>query len=272
MEGRREFARKWSSAEYMKRIREWEVPPGKAALWHMGQNSFLLKSGGRVMAVDPYLTDYCGSGRTGAPGEASRYLPVMIEPEDLDADLILITHSHDDHADPFTLERLEKCRNRSRFIVPWQTRPVLAEAGIPEERIGIIHPGEKIRWENWDIEATFCLPTDGTDLNHVGFLVTLDGGQVFYNTGDTAYTDLLEYLAGRRIDLMAVIINGGYRNLSHFEAARLVKALKPVRVCPCHHDVMPRNWQPAEVFRHSLRVVKGESEFYEIPYYEACLF
>ncbi|MBN2628047.1 MAG: MBL fold metallo-hydrolase [Spirochaetales bacterium] len=272
MQGGRDFERKWTSSEYMKRIVDWDVPAGKAALWHLGQNSFLLKSAGKILAIDPYLTDYCGSGRTGVPGERSRYLPVMIEPEDLEADLVLITHSHDDHADPYTLERLEKSRDKAQFLVPWQTVPVLTEAGIPRDRIRIIHAGEIVPWGGLSVEGTFCLPTDGTDLNHLGFLVTLDGGQVFYNTGDTAYTPLLEYLADRRIDLMTVIINGGYRNLSHFEAARLTKALNPAVICPCHHDVMPHNWQPAEVFQHSLRVVKAESEFCEIPYYEAVLF
>ena len=271
MKGMRDFEKKWNSKDFMEKVKEWDVPADRAAVWHLGQNSFLIKSGGRTAVIDPYLTDYCGSRRTGVPGDKSRYLPVMIEPEDLDADLVLITHSHDDHADPYTLERLEKIRDSARFIVPWQTVSVLDAAGIPSEQVRVIHPGEQVRWEDWTVEATFCLPTDGTDLNHVGFLVTFGQGKVFYNTGDTAYTPLLEYLSGRKIDLMAVCINGGYRNLSHFEAARLTKAINPVRISPCHHDLMPHNWQPAEVFRHSLNVVKAESEFFEIPYYEPCL-
>ncbi len=271
MNGRRDFTRIWDSREFMNRIKEWDVPGDRTALWHLGQNSFVGKSGGRIFAIDPYLTDYCGSGRTGIPGERSRFLPVMIEPEDLEADLVLITHSHDDHADPYTLERLEKIRHTARFIVPWQTVPVLTAAGITPENISVIHPKETIGWENWSIEATYCLPTDGTDLNHVGFLITFEQGNVLYNTGDTAYTSLLGYLSERKIDLMTVCINGGYRNLSHFEAAALTKEIHPARVAPCHHDVMPHNWQPAEVFRHSLRVVKAESEFFEIPYYEPCL-
>ena len=264
---------KYSSPVYMEKIRTLKVASGETAIWHLGQNSYILKSSdGIVVAIDPYLTDLCGSGRTNIPGPFSRILPVHIEPEDLDADVILITHSHDDHADPYTLERLNKCRSTAYFIAPYQAVKIIEDAGIPSDHIEMIHPNQVLKSGNMSIEGTFCLPTDGSDLNHVGFLITFPGGKTFYNSGDTAFVPLLEYLSDRSIDLMAVCINGGYMNLGHFDAARVTKMIKPKKVTPSHYDVMPHNWQPPEVFAHSLKIVKAESDLVLLKYFEPYLF
>jgi L-ascorbate 6-phosphate lactonase len=265
--------RKYSSQDYMKRIREFQVPQGSAAVWYLGQNSYILKdSQGTLVAIDPYLTDLCGSGRTKTPGPLSRVLPVHIEPEDLDVDLVLITHSHDDHADPYTLERLDSCRNSAHFMAPFQAIKVLEDSNIPKENITMIHAKEILSFKGITIEGTFCLPTDSSDLNHLGFLITFPGDKTFYNTGDTAFVPLLEYMSSYHIDLMAVCINGGYMNLGHFDAARVTKMINPVKVTPCHYDVMPHNWQSPEVFKHSLNVVKADSELVILEYYTAYIF
>lgn len=264
---------KMNSSEYMTSVRQFKVPRGSAALWHLGQNSYLLKSPeGTVTAIDPYLTDYCGSARTGEPGPNSRVLPVHIEPEDLDADLILITHGHDDHADPYTLERLATCGETARFMAPWQACRVIESSGIDPKQIELIHPKETRAFNDLTVTGTFCLPTDGSDLNHLGFLVQFKGGKTYYNTGDTAFVPLLGYLADTSIDLMAVCVNGGYMNLSHFDAARVTAMIEPKKVIPSHYDVMPHNWQPPEVFRHSLKVAGAKAELIIPAYFEPLLF
>ncbi len=54
-------------------------------------------------------------------------------------------------------------------------------------------------------------------------------------TGDTSLRpDLLKPLLDRRIDLLAPCINGGFGNMGHIDAARLVQAAKPKYAIPCH--------------------------------------
>jgi L-ascorbate 6-phosphate lactonase len=46
----------------IRELREYRAPAGSLAVWWLGQAGFLLKSpGGVLAALDPYLSDSCGS-------------------------------------------------------------------------------------------------------------------------------------------------------------------------------------------------------------------
>ena len=80
------------------------VPNGAVTLWWLGQASFILKSPkGRVLAIDPYLTNSCKDAAAKAGFNADRLFPTLIEPGDLTVDVIALTHSHQDHCDPETI-------------------------------------------------------------------------------------------------------------------------------------------------------------------------
>ena len=261
-----------SSSDFMASILNESISKEKVAIWHLGQNSFILRSDDSpTISIDPYLTDFCGSGKTGERTEKSRFLPVFIEPEDLEVDLILLTHSHKDHTDIYTLERLNNL-NEIKFFCPFQIVDVLKSLGVRENQINLIHPLEEIEYNNIKITGTYALPTDSTDLNHIGFLLEFPNKKKYYNTGDSSFTPLLYYLESYNINLMSICINGGYNNLSHFEAAKITKIINPEIVCPSHYDVMPHNYQPAEVFHGSLKTVKAESRFVKIEYFEPFFF
>lgn len=280
------------------------INQGGYSLQFLGQNSFILRDPrGFSVAIDPYLSDWCAHrGMSTAPTAKSRLFPPSIAPEELDVDLVLLTHSHCDHADPETLRALADKR-RIRVAGPRDALKVAEEAGISPERLRLIHAGEeinfysrtgvlaaaeRIRRGNGDrgirVKATFALPTDGTDLNHLGYLVQFSDGSTFWNTGDTAWCDLLPVLAAGEVrktirewkkeyepatgdaadedqpvkgpldgpDVMAVCINAGYGNLSHWDASRLAGAARARYVVPTHWDLFPHNSLNPEPFRTSL--------------------
>src|SRR5690348_15576354 len=97
------------SREYMQSIRRFTVPADAVAVWYLGQNGFLLKDAtGPLIAIDPYLTNSCATTFAHLPFRLDRQLPIFIEPEDLDVNIFLTTHSHHDHADPETIIRMPK--------------------------------------------------------------------------------------------------------------------------------------------------------------------
>jgi L-ascorbate 6-phosphate lactonase len=262
------------STNYMKSIRSYTVARGMVALWFLGQNGFLLKDdAGFLVGIDPYLSDSCASGLRGSPRvERSRLLPVFVEPEDYEADLVLITHSHQDHVDPETIKYL-KDRETRRFVAPWKAASELVSLGVPVARVATIHPGETMEVEGLRLLSTFAEPTDASDLCHSGFLLRFPNGKTFYNTGDTANSPLVgEDLKGSCIDFMTVCVNGGYGNLSHWEAAGLAGRVGPKKAMPCHHDMMPHNSQSPIVFKRSLEIRAPGVEYREPRYYEAILF
>ncbi len=239
-----------TSKERMKIIRNTEIGPESLGIWFLGQNGFLLKTSDDTrIAIDPYLTNTCGEKYTSGPFDLSRVIPVSLEPEDLEVDAILITHSHEDHLDEWTFKRL---RGIPWIAGPFQAMERVRAWGFPEHKLRLLHPSESCEFVGVKIEGTFALPTDNTDLNHIGLKCTFRNGITFYNTGDTAYAQQLERLLPTGVDICAICINGGFYNLHASDAARLIKVIQPSVVIPTHYDLMQCNRSDPENFRIAL--------------------
>ncbi|MGH3915905.1 MAG: MBL fold metallo-hydrolase [Pseudonocardiaceae bacterium] len=76
------------------------LPTGESWLAWLGHASFLLRLGGRTVAVDPVLSNRIfGTGRRLTPAGLNRLPPV---------DLLLISHNHYDHLDAPTVRALPR--------------------------------------------------------------------------------------------------------------------------------------------------------------------
>jgi L-ascorbate 6-phosphate lactonase len=261
------------SQHYMQTIRDYSVPPDTIAIWYLGQNGFLLKDAtGPLIGIDLYLTNSCAAKFAQLPYRLDRQLPIFIEPEDLDIDVFITTHSHDDHADPETIRRLKKTRSIS-FLGPFDSMRVYQECGVPLSSCRLIHPGEMVSLgSSVTVRATFALPTDASDLNHTGMLFQFSNGISFYNSGDTAYAEGLTALLPRDVDICAICINGGFHNLSPMQAAAIVKAIQPRVVLPCHYDMMVNNIGSPEMLRVALDLLGSNADFFIMKYYEPWLY
>jgi L-ascorbate 6-phosphate lactonase len=248
----------------MEEIRRTAVDKGTLALWFLGQNGWMVKSpGGAVLAVDPYLTDGCNPSRRGL--DLARRVPVPIDPGELEADLLACTHSHRDHADPDTLAACRLSGRVKGFLGPGDTQGVFAAAGVAEAERRLAWPNQVTAIGDLSLTGTFALPTDAGDLTHMGFMVAADGGPRLWITGDTAWCDLLaEAGLKHRPDAVCLPINGGYANLSHWEAAELVRRVAPRQAIPCHWDMFADNSCPPHMFKASL-TVKGVGDAYRLP-------
>jgi L-ascorbate 6-phosphate lactonase len=260
------------SQAYMQSIRGFSVPADALAIWFLGQNGFLLKgSTGLVVGIDLYLTNSCATTFAHLPFRLDRQLPVFIEPEDLDIDVFICTHSHDDHADPETIRRMKK--NETIFVGPFDAMKVFAQCGVTESACRLVHPGETIAVSpTTNVQATFALPTDETDLNHTGMLLEFANGIRFYNSGDTAYADRLAALLPRDIDVCTICINGGFHNLGPSQAAAIVMAVQPRVVIPCHYDMMVNNVGSPDMFRTALHLAGSNALYRRLNYYEPWVY
>jgi len=261
-----------SSINFMKSIKRFEVNKNSIAIWTLGQNGFIVKDNdGTLVCIDPYLSNFCEETRNQKTikFKLDRQLPIFIEPEDLDVDIILITHSHDDHADPYTLP---KVKNDPLFVGPWEAIQKLKSFGIDEKNCKLIHPVQEIKAQGVNIFGTFSLPTDLTDLNHVGFVIKFNNDITFYNSGDTNYTNLLGYAGKFNPDIATICINGGYNNLDVMEAVRITNLIKPKVIIPCHYDMMINNTGNPLVFESFLNLEDSQSKFHLMRYYEPFVY
>jgi L-ascorbate 6-phosphate lactonase len=244
----------------MREVREAAVPRGAVAFWWVGQNGYLFKThDGTVVGTDLYLTNSCTT--IAPPGiDLSRQVPVLIPPEELDVDVFVCTHNHQDHTDPETIERLRH-KDTMQFVGPHPSCEVYARLGVESGRIVPVWPDHVVEFRDVTMRGTFALPTDDTDLNHLGYVFAFGKAPRVYMTGDTADCELLE--AARRFEpqMMITCINGGFKNLSHDQAAILAGRVKPRLAVPCHYDMFPDNSCDPRQFRSALKLRAPEVRY-----------
>jgi len=239
--------------ELMREIREAAVPRGSVALWFLGQHGFIFKThGGTVVGTDLYLTNSCI--HVAPPGmDLSRKVPVLIPPEELDVDLYVCTHNHQDHTDPETIERLRH-KDTMAFIGPHPSCDVFRQKGVESGRITPIWADRTVEMRDVKITGTFALPTDDTDLNHLGYILEFGHAPRIYMTGDTAECDLLASAERHKPAMMISCVNGGFKNLSHDQAALLAAKVKPRVAVPAHYDLFPDNGADPRQFCAALKL------------------
>ena len=254
----------------MQDIRAYPVPEKAVAIFWLGQNGYIFKTHeGTLAGVDLYLTNSCAHLQPAL--DLSRRVPVLIPPEELDVDLFACTHNHQDHTDPETIAGL-RSKDTTLFVGPHPSCKVFAAQGIESGRIQPSWPYGEIEFRDIRITGAFSLPTDTTDLNHMGFVFRFGKAPCVYMTGDTDYTELLVSAARHSPDLVITCINGGFNNLSHWEAADLVGKIKPRAAIPCHYDMFPDNSVDPQQFRASLGLKAPGVRYTELEHGKPLLF
>ena len=256
----------------MREIRGFPVPKRAVAIWWFGQNGYIFKSHeGTLASVDLYLTNSCERLHPEFDLDLRRRAPILIEPEDLDVDFYACTHNHQDHTDPETIERLRN-KDTMQFIGPHPSCAVYRARGIEDGRITASWPACEIECRDIRIDGTFAMPTDDSDLNHMGFVFRFGDGPRVYVTGDTDHTERLYSAARYSPDLMITCINGGFNNLSHYEAAELASKIKPKAAIPCHYDMFADNAVDPKQFRASLAIRAPDVRYQELEYGKPLVF
>jgi len=207
-------------------IMQTTVHAGTVALFSLAQAGFVVKTpAGTTVAIDPYLTDSV-ERLVGFP----RLIPAPIQPEELQVDVIAITHNHADHLDPDALPAW--ARMRMRFVAAPDCAEALAAAGIASERVTTLREGESCVFRDLSIRAVYA---DHGDLapEAIGFLISTDS-LTFYNVGDSGFAPERMLPGLPAVDVMIAPINGAYGNLNEEEACRLAALVRPRWLIGCH--------------------------------------
>ncbi len=145
------------------------------------------------------------------------------------ADLILLTHSHDDH---FSFETLEKLVKPTTIIVcPSDCEESLINEHI-EFNIYVIKPGESIKLNRVKIEAipVYSSSAHPNSEGWVGYVIELNGFRI-YHSGDSGFTPEMSALTN--IDIAFVTVREPYM-MSSEEVIQAIKAFNPQILIPIH--------------------------------------
>lgn len=225
----------------MRRIREFPLATFAGAIWRLGHGSLVIRiKDGPVIAVDPYLTDAAAADSP----RMRRKFPPPFPPAELDADLVLITHTHVDHLDPATISP-SPARSRAVFLGPASVRAVLGTLGVPDANAVRLDAGG--RWEGMGLTVEAVRAWHTPDVSDaVGFLLVAGPGMRISLTGDTLWNDGLTAI--RPADVLVMPINGKLGNMGVEGAARLVREIRPRYAIPSHHDLIAANGEDPEAF------------------------
>ncbi len=195
------------------------------------QAGLLFENSRMKIMVDPYLTDSLGEIK---PDKKRR---IKADESFLAAspDVILITHSHIDHMDIKTLERvLSGCKAPALVLsAPSAYESVCALGG--EHNYVLLAPHSV--WSERGV-TFYSVHAEHSDRDAVGFIID-DGKQTFYISGDTIYNydvidDVLD-LAPDGVDFAFLPINGRGNNMNARDAADFAYEIGAKCAVPVHY-------------------------------------
>lgn len=211
------------------------APPGVTRLWSLGQAGFIVQSAaGYLLAIDPYLSE-CVE-RIEADSAFKRLLPRLLDPADLELDVLVCTHAHVDHFDVDSVPAL-LANGRTRLFCSKGCAPLVEELrlGYHAAQIAHIVPGDTASVAGFSVEFLPCDHGNAAP-DAVGVAVRVDGFTIV-ETGDTCLRlDWLDRFP-KSIDVLLAPINGAFGNLSEKDCATLAGALAPRLTVPCHYGM-----------------------------------
>jgi N-acyl-phosphatidylethanolamine-hydrolysing phospholipase D len=253
----------------------------------LGHASLLIQVDGWNILADPVLSDRCSAVQWAGP---KRYQPppcrIQELLQNLEIDLVLISHNHYDHLDYTTVSHLAKMSN-CRWVVPlglndWfrqhvSTKLVLWETdwhdslSLKSESSSSSHPLKitSVPMRHWTNRTG-----DRDKTLWCGYVLESHAGKRILFPGDTAWFDGLSTIGDDYgpFDVAAIPIGAyeprGFMKFSHInveEAVQMKDAVKAKQAVPIHWGTFPLTiepiLEPKEKLLHSMKDRQDRDSF-----------
>ena len=198
------------------------------------QAGLLLENSKIKIMVDPYLTDSLGEIKP----NKKRRIPADESYFNASPNVVLLTHSHIDHTDIKTLERvLCGCSAPVLVLASESAYPIVSELGGDHNYV-LMAPHSV--WSERGV-TFYTVHAEHSDRDAVGFIID-DGKQTFYISGDTVYNydvidDVLD-LAPDGVDFAFLPINGVGNNMNARDAADFAYEIGAKCAIPVHYGLV----------------------------------
>lgn len=206
----------------------------ETSIFSVGQAGFIVKSNsGQLLAIDLYLSE-CVEKVEGNPG-FKRLFPHILEPNDLNFDVVICTHPHLDHFDMDSIP--EMVSSGTKLFASVDCRQLVNQLSMESltDNITYVKPGDKAAIGDFQIMFVSCDHGTGAP-DAVGVVVKVDG-KVIYEAGDTCLRlDRADEIP-QPLDVLIAPINGAFGNLNEEECSVLAENLRPAVTIPCHYGM-----------------------------------
>lgn len=268
-------------------IEQTPVEKGTFAMWWLGCVGVWVKTEGNTnLCVDlwcgtgkktrknPYIAPQHQMARMAGNRTLQPNLRASITPLDpfaiREIDAVLATHYHSDHMDVnLAAAVLKNVEKKVPFIGPQYCIDTWRSWGVPEDRLVLVKPGDKVQvgdtqviaLESFDRTALITSPPEGDlkgrlpddmDEKAVNYLIVTPAGSI-YHSGDSHYSN---YYAKHGNDYQIDVALGSFGEnprgvtdkMTASDILRMGEALRCRTIIPVHHDVWT-NFQadPSEI-------------------------
>ena len=218
---------------------------------YLGQSGYVLKKNNFTILIDPYLSNFIEDSSGLNDKRMKRNFAPMIRPEEINSiDIVLCTHAHYDHMDPWTLENIKPnyklycsktaynnnqvslSKNQLKFI-DWHKSINIGEFQITPYAAAHYHKAD----ENGNPD---CL----------SFLITIGDIKLFFWGDGILYDEVIDNLSIHHFNMFFAPINGRdwFRekdgiigNINSRELAEICSKLNIDYVVPNHYDMFDYN-------------------------------
>ena len=254
-----------------------KLADNQIGIFYLGQVGFIIKYQNKYILVDGYLSDYVDKNCSSELVKWIRRYPAPIDAAELDfVDYVFCTHSHFDHADPWTLAKINEVNKKAIFIVSAAIEDTIKSYKIDASRVMGVACDKKIVLCD-DISFT-AVPAAHEELHidengnyeEVGFRFEFGDISVYHGGDGCPYDGLEERLVGCDVLIMPVNGRDYYRRyvcdiigcFDGIEAATIAKNCGAQLLIPTHFDLYDVNCiNPAE-FVDKLYKVNPEQKYH----------
>lgn len=186
-------------------------------LKYLGHSAFEAQFGNKTILFDPWLNP--------KPKEERLIPPAHAAEEVRKADLMLISHEHFDHFDPFDVKRIYE-KTFAHIVAP---EAVFEQLPMPENRKVVAYIGDEFSYQGFDIKVVEARHPQSC--YSVGYVVS-DSKQSVYFAGDTY--DFFG-LTKIRADVAILPIGGTY-TMDMIGALSALSKMRVTHVIPMHYN------------------------------------
>lgn len=222
----------------------------------LGQASLYIETAGLRIMIDPYFSDSVGEKEP----DKHRRQPVDDWMLELVPDVLIFTHDHLDHYDPWSAAHIISRGSGMTVLGPgscWQK----ARAHGGGHNYVLFEPGT--RWTQERVRFT-AVPAVHSDPNAIGILIEAEGCCV-YVTGDTLYSCRVLDTLPEQIDAIFLPVNGVGNNMNMEDAAQFARDCGAKAAVPIHwgmfDEIDPRkfDFEPKIIPQYGGTIEIGEN-------------
>jgi L-ascorbate 6-phosphate lactonase len=188
--------------------------------------------------------------------------PPPIPPEELQADVFIVTHDHLDHLDPETIGPY-RFKEQSTFVAPRLAAKKLLALGVPAKNLAGIDSGATQVVRNLRITGIYALPNEAAVIDTAGYQLTFANGRSVYHSSDTGFSEVL-LASVPQAEAALVCINGKSGNLDVAQAARVAAKAQPKIALPHHYDMFEMNAENPRALGYHLKYLAPDVHAPEI--------